>query len=797
MELEDDEPVDQLLFLEELYVARCKDTGEEPTKEEFMHFSSRLKTKVFGSAIILRGTHLGSAAANTLAKFCRNRTDLEKLDLYCNSFKDQGLAVIAHFIQLNQGIRILNIGCNDITDKSQNHLAKMIQSNHLLSLQVGITERPSYPNPISPGPLAIAPEKMISRSASAMKTEILNKPNPTLMNQELNERTLHPNTITAATLQAMSEAIIKSSNFLSLGISSIDFTQKYDYSSPSAESVFIKLLSRSKSLRFLSAANCNLDQDLAMDIINQGFMFNSSLTRLDLSSNWLGSEFGLSFADYLMTPTKRYVKFADPKDKNSKDEIESTNDYSHIFYLDLSSNFFTPDVSLRYADVIAKTQYLGYLDLSDNNIGDEGAIAIANALKKNYTMVELHLSNCMITQAGGIALTQILDKNEILTTLNISRNKLGDETADILAKVLPKNKAITTLNLSTGMITDRGGVAIAEASKFCPTLKTLEMGNNFFTEEVGSQLEKIFKENKYILKINVMGTQVNHFTFHALNEICERNAAFLKKKKKQPIRNTYLQMQYIAAELERKENILDNLIKYNTRMRHEIAEIDDETMKLVEKEIASSSEIERQIVEKEQNFKQATDEHMKMMEELEAKRKELSDEHEKLQSMLRGNEITATEVRDELAKETEIFNKKKAEYDEQLNKMTAEIDALEEATLQLETLLQSPEELAKMRTLPEFLSFADSKPHEKRVKRKESIKTSQNSKTTSTPKTDSDTKGATKGRTPSRVSETRQTPSSKSQRKATPKEDKKKTPPPKKDAETKPKSGKVSKLKKK
>ena len=791
MELDDDEPVDQLLFLEELYVAKCKDTGEEPTREEFMHFSGRLKTKVFGSAVILRGTHLGSAAANTLAKFCRNRNDLTKLDLYCNSFKDQGLAVIAHFIQLNRSIRILNIGCNDITDKSQNHLSKMILSNHLLSLQVGITERPSHPKTISPGPLAISPEKMISRSASAMKTEILNKPNPAIINQELNERTLHPNTITAATLSAMTDAIIKSPNFLTLGVSSCDFTQKLDYSSPPAEEVFIKLLSRSKSLRFLAAANCNLDQDLALNIIKEGFMYNSTLQRLDLSSNYLGTQFGLDFADYLMSPTKRYVKFADPKDKKSKDEIETTNEYSHLFYLDLSSNFFTPDVSFKYADVISKTKYLGYLDLSDNNVGDDGAIAIANALEKNQTMVELHLSNCMITQTGGIALTKILDKNEILTTLNLSRNKLGDETADILSYVLPKNKAITTLNLSTGMITDKGGMSIAEASKFCPTLKNLDMGDNFFTEEVGSKLEKIFKENHYILKINVMGTQVNHFTLHALNEICERNAATLKKKKKQPIRNTYLQMQYIAAELERKENILENLIKYNSRMRREISDIDDETMKLVEKEIASSGEIERQIVEKEQNLKQTTDEHLKMMEELEAKQKELSAEHEKLQSMLRGNEIQEKEVREELAKETEIFNKKKAEYDEQLNKMTAEVDALEEATLQLETLLQSPEELAKMRTLPEFLNFKDSKPHEKRVKRKES-KSSQNPKTTTAAKGDTNDKTAAKGRAPSRTLETRQTPSSRSI-----KDDKKRVAPPKKDTETMSKSGKTSKLKKK
>ena len=177
MESQEIEEVDQFLFLEELYVSRCKDTQEEPTREEFLHFSGKLKTKVFGPTLTLRGAHLGSAAASTIAKFCRNRTDLVKLDLYYNSLRDQGLSIISHFIQLNKGVNILNIGCNDLTDKSQNYLAGMILSNHLYSLQLGVTEKYQTINTISPASLAIPPEKMISRSASALKTEIQNRPN--------------------------------------------------------------------------------------------------------------------------------------------------------------------------------------------------------------------------------------------------------------------------------------------------------------------------------------------------------------------------------------------------------------------------------------------------------------------------------------------------------------------------------------------------------------------------------------------------------------------------------------------
>ena len=80
--------IEQVSFLEELYVARCKDTNEAPSREEFLSFNSRLKAHSSGPICSLRNQHLGVSAANTLSKFLRNRTDLWKLDLYCNLIRD-------------------------------------------------------------------------------------------------------------------------------------------------------------------------------------------------------------------------------------------------------------------------------------------------------------------------------------------------------------------------------------------------------------------------------------------------------------------------------------------------------------------------------------------------------------------------------------------------------------------------------------------------------------------------------------------------------------------------------------
>lgn len=674
MEVEEEEVPDQLLFLEELYVSRCKDTQEEPTREEFFRFTSKLKNKVYGQSMILRSIHIGSAAANTIAKFSRNRTDLRKIDVYCNSLKDQGLAILAHFIQLNKGIQTLNIGCNDITDKSANHLANMILSNHLLSLQLGITEK-----------------------------------------------AVHANTITPATLTILVDAIIKAPNFQTLGISGCDFTMHHESTFQPVETILIKLLSQSSSLKFLSANNIDSEKKKLSDVrpilstnfITSGLGYNSTLIRIDLSSNYLNAspkpeyQFGVAFADYLLNPTKK---------KNSNEQ----GDYPHLFYIDLSDNCFQPEVAFKFAKYIEKTNYLGYLDLSDNVVGDDGAKAIAKALETNQTIVELHLRNCQITRTGGAALANALLKNEVLASLNVSQNKLGDETALALAIVLQSNKTITTLNLSTAMITDRGGRAIAEASILCPSLISLEMCNNFFLEATGTDFEKIFKVNTHILKINVSGTQINHFSFNALNEICARNADTLKRRRKQPARNTYLQLQYASAELKRKDEILHDLERQNHHMKDEIKTIEEKTIAILDSESNETSNLHKQIVEKEQTLELEKTESAAKTEKIEEQLVTLREKEKKLRQDLEENKKATEKVRGQIAEAKTKLENIQQKNNEKKEKMKEDVELLEVEVKKLEEMLKTGA-VDQLEELPEFLVFGEQKTEKKVIKKKETI----------------------------------------------------------------------------
>jgi Ran GTPase-activating protein (RanGAP) involved in mRNA processing and transport len=536
----------QVSFLEELYVARCKDTLERPSREEFLRFNSRLKSRTSGSVCSLRNQHLGVSAANILSKFLRSRTDIVKLDLSCNLIRDHGLQVISHLLHLNPSIRVFNIGCNDLSDKAAPILAEIASHGHVTSLQIGVIEK-----------------------------------------------SLHPNRLTAVTLDALSEAIVKCDSLRSLGMngSMLSLSKQPTQNAPSPEEALIRMLSKSHKLRMLRLSNCQLRSKLMMNVINFGLRFNTSLARLDVSCNGLKSSVGIRLAHYLLEP----VASSDGADRGTRKP--------HLFALDVGANCFGTPVANAFARVMTGDSYLGYLDLSSNQIDDEGVMALSRALETNQTLVELHLAANRFTAVGGKALAGALRANETLMTLDISQNKLGDETACEIADALQQNTALTALSIASALLSNHGGIRLAQAAPLCPTLVALDMSNNFFTEDAGSAMEKLFGENTTILKVDVSGTQINYLTYHALDAICARNTAALKLREQRPLLNQLVKSQYSVMELERKEAILGTLVQKKDALQEQIDRLDDQIEALRSDEDANTHSLAKQIQDKEQQIR--------------------------------------------------------------------------------------------------------------------------------------------------------------------------------------------------
>ena len=657
--------VDQSSFLEELYVARCKDTLEQPSREDFLRFSSRLKTRTSGLVCSLRNQHLGVSCSNTLSKFLRNRPDLVKLDIYCNVVRDQGLQVMSHLLQSNPSIKFFNCGCNDLTDRAAPYLAEVLEAGHLRSLQIGTVEK-----------------------------------------------ALHPNKFTNATLAAVTEAVARANTLMALGMNGMSLSQKPSQNIPSVDDALIQMLARSDSLLVLSLANCEIASPVMMEVIDSGLCFNCTLRRLDVSGNGLSPAVGVRFAEYLLEQTNAIVVPEDAEDPDEDEEVVVTEDIAHIFYLDLSRNMFNSKVAESFGNTLLTYPHLGYLDLSYNDLGDEGAIALAKALEENQTLVEIHLSSAKITAEGGIALAEALKLNQTLTTLNISKNKLGDETAYALADAFAQNSSLTTLVIASAMLSNDGGVKLAEASSKCPSLVSLDMSDNFFTESAGPAFEKLFRENPTILKIDVSGTQINHFAYHALNQICLRNANMLKQREQKPLRNQLVQSQYSVCELQRKEKILASLVEEKNGLQDQIDKLDEEIKALKQDEEINANLLTKQIQEKQQqmvNDKTDFEEKMKKLQDdmkvFEEKKAEIT---ATLQSQLLSIQETrakSDEKKAELAKLTEEFETDKARRLQEIQEINAAAD-------ELLRLAQDPEALAALEQPPEFLVFEDDQKEE-------------------------------------------------------------------------------------
>lgn len=651
---------DQVSFLEELYVARCKDTLEQPSREEFLRFNSRLKSRSSGPICSLRNQHLGVSAANTLSKFLRNRTELVKLDLYCNLIRDHGLQVVSHLLHLNPSIRIFNIGCNDLSDKAAPYLAEIIGYGNIQSLQAGMIEK-----------------------------------------------SLHPNKLTSVTLDAIAEAVIKSNTLKSLGLNGSAFSHKPIPNAPSAESSLIRMLSKSDSLQMLRMSNCEITSQMMLQVIENGLCFNSTLLRLDISNNNLNSTVGVRLAQYLLENTKELVIPPDVENPDLDAEVILTDNTPHLFYLDASHNQFNVQVASTFARTLETYNCLGYLDLSFNDIGDDGAIYLAEALKNNQTLVELHLSSNKLTSSGGIAIAEALKENETLTTLNLSKNKLGDTTAFAISDAIAQNKALTTLLISSAMLSNEGGIRIAQASPLCPTLVTIDMSDNFFTEDAGSAMEKLFRDNPTILKIDVSGTQINHFSFQALNDICTRNANMLKQKEQKPLRNQLVKSQYSVVELQRKKEILRHLVDQKNDLQEKIDRLNETIENLRAEEQINTSQMQKQIQEREQQMENEKTDFEEKMVKLQENLKELEDKKTEITATLDGQLKQIEDTQAKIKEKNEILQKMTEEFEAKKAEKLAEIEKINQAADELLKLSQDTEALAAMEQLPEFLVFEE------------------------------------------------------------------------------------------
>ena len=223
---------------------------------------------------------------------------------------------------------------------------------------------------------------------------------------------------------------------------------------------------------------------------------NTSLKKLDISSNKLGREEAVALAEMLSC-------------NKSLTELNLRR-------------CAVPEAGLRrIARGLFHNTSLKMLDISHNNLGMEEAVALAEMLSCNKSLTELNLRECAIPKNGLREIARGLLHNTSLKKLDnsggyLSFSHLGMEGSVALAEMLSCNKSLTELNLQYCDIPENGLKEIARGLLHNTSLKKLDISRGYLnfshSNELGMEesvaLAEMLSCNKSLTELNICGFDI-------------------------------------------------------------------------------------------------------------------------------------------------------------------------------------------------------------------------------------------------------------------------------------------------
>ncbi|XP_068686880.1 protein NLRC3-like [Montipora foliosa] len=297
------------------------------------------------------------------------------------SLDENSVAVLAHALETNSTLKLLDLGNDNIGDSGAAALTKAMEINSTLTR-------------------LDLPGNGISDSGAAALAKAMER-NSTLAWLDLSR-----NKIGKSGAAALAKALEVN----------ITLTQLYLSDSAIGDSGFaalVKAMEINSTLTRLDLPGNGIGDSGATALAKE-MEGNSTLTWLDLSRNKIGDSGAAALAVAL--------------------EINST-----LKFLHLSCNKVGDSGTAALAKEVERNVRLAYLDLSSNEVGDSGAAALAQAMEINSTLAYLDLSDNKISDSGATALAKAMERNSTLRYLNLSGNEIGDLGSAALDKAMDIN----------------------------------------------------------------------------------------------------------------------------------------------------------------------------------------------------------------------------------------------------------------------------------------------------------------------------------------------------------------------
>ena len=449
------------LELEELHLNNCMQTASIIIIFKKLRHISSLK-KVF-----INGNMITDIAADDIAAVLSQNTELEELDISCNSFQAAGIMKIMQGIKHISALTKLDIAHNMVGDEAIEYIVGDLSCNCRL--------------------------RKLSLSHVNLKSAIGFK---YLDIRSLNVFDCSNNNISE---QSTNEIL----SFLSL----CDNLQKLDLSNINLQSTSIDMLNELNifNLTKFSISGNGVTVHAANNIAVL-LSKNNKLEELDLSCNNL-QELGIrNILKSIFISTLYCLNISNCIINDSKNISEILAHATSLVELDMSYNRLSADdmkdLFYKMKHIIAN---LIRLNVSGNIINDEGATALADALLENTKLEELCLSDNSLHVES---INKIFSRLQISTLIKviISHNEITDEAADVIANFLSRNTRLQELDLSHNDLQAAGVVSICQVN--LSKLTNFSLSHNSITSDAANQIAAFLSCNANLKVLDLSSTEL-------------------------------------------------------------------------------------------------------------------------------------------------------------------------------------------------------------------------------------------------------------------------------------------------
>ena len=419
-----------------LFKAKLRDNGIEYSDDNYRSFCAQISRSFLKGILDLSGQRIGINTLTKLTKVLRTSPFIRVFNLYGNLIRDHGLQSLLQLLIANPQVEVVDIGCNDLTNRSIACLVDIIKTTNVRSLQLGSIGVAWHNNKFHIQSVS----EILAAVHSTGRIECLG-----LHGMKMSER---QGSRRMSIVQELADFIANDHALRSLAIGDNGFTLKEE------DVVTVQGLLMNERIRYLDFRNNNLIDPVGPNFLSQlGRMTN--LMYLDLRGCQLSAAAGKALAEMLAAPNKIIV--LNVADNELGDEgIDALLDvliYSdQVTEFNFAGNRVTEVSATIIGDYIKRNPVIYQLNMSRNPLGDRGAMAIADGIPENDSIVILDISSCRIADVGAVAIAQSLERNVTLKYLKMRDNFLSRECGYRIVEFARHNEHIFNLDVTSSQI---------------------------------------------------------------------------------------------------------------------------------------------------------------------------------------------------------------------------------------------------------------------------------------------------------------------------------------------------------